>query len=257
MPNSTSSNGSPSSSELPPQALLAQHLRPLWIHEERARRREQRLTDTVTRDYEKLRREQSKRGGLLPFIRYFWHVLEPPKRKLVEGWPLEAIALHLEAVTFRDIDRLLINVPPGFMKSLCLNVFWPAWEWGPMNMPFLRHLAFSYAQDLTTRDNNKMVNLVSSPQYRTLWGERFTMVKTGETRPENHQTGFCLATSVTGVGTGERGDRIRLDDPHNVIKIDSVEMMEKNVSSSANQCRTASTTRTAQSSSACSAPARQ
>jgi hypothetical protein len=46
-------------------------------------------------------------------------VLEPPKRKLVEGWPLEAIALHLEAVTFGDIDRLLINVPPGFMKSLC------------------------------------------------------------------------------------------------------------------------------------------
>jgi hypothetical protein len=64
------------------------------------------------------------------------------------------------------------------MKSLLVNVFWPAWEWGPMNMPYLRHLAFSYAQDLTTRDNNKLVNLVCSPQYRALWGERFTMVKT-------------------------------------------------------------------------------
>jgi hypothetical protein len=51
------------------------------------------------------------------------------------------------------------------------------------------------------------VNLVCSPQYRALWGERFTMVKTGETRPENNQTGFVLATSVTGVGTGERADR--------------------------------------------------
>jgi hypothetical protein len=115
------------------------------------------------------------------------------------------------------------------MKSLTLNVFWPAWEWGPMNMPYLRHLAFSYAQDLTTRDNNKLVNLVASPQYRALWGERFRMTKTGETRPENDQTGFMLATSVSGVGTGERGDRVRLDDPHNVIKIDSVEMMEKTV----------------------------
>jgi hypothetical protein len=99
------------------------------------------------------------------------------------------------------------------MKSLCLNVFWPAWEWGPMNMPYLRHLAFSYAQDLTTRDNSKLVNLVASPQYRTLWGERFTMIKTGETRPENNQTGFALATSINGVVTGERGDRVRLDDP--------------------------------------------
>jgi hypothetical protein len=60
-------------------------------------------------------------------------------------------------------NRLLINVPPGFMKSLLVNVFWPAWEWGPMNMPCLRHLAFSYAQDLTTRDNDKLVRLVTSP----------------------------------------------------------------------------------------------
>jgi hypothetical protein len=29
------------------------------------------------------------------------------------------------------------------MKSHMLNVFWPAWEWGPMNMPYLRHLAFA------------------------------------------------------------------------------------------------------------------
>jgi hypothetical protein len=34
------------------------------------------------------------------------------------------------------------------------------------------------------------------------------MTKTGETRPENDQTGFVLATSVSGVGTGERGDRV-------------------------------------------------
>jgi hypothetical protein len=152
-----------------------------------------------------------------------------PKRKLVEGWPLEAIALHLEAITFGDINRLLINVPPGFMKSLMLNVFWPAWEWGPMNMPYLRHLAFSYAQDLTTRDNNKLVKLVTSPQYQALWSDRFTMVKIGEHRPENDKTGFVLATSVTGVSTGERGDRVRLDDPHNVVKTESDDVMEKTV----------------------------
>jgi hypothetical protein len=115
------------------------------------------------------------------------------------------------------------------MKSLMLNVFWPAWEWGPMNMPYLRHLAFAYAQDLTTRDNNKLVRLVTSPQYRALWGDRFTMVKIGEHRPENDQTGFVLATVTDGVSTGERGDRIRLDDPHNVVKIESDHVMEKTV----------------------------
>jgi hypothetical protein len=48
----------------PPLELLGQHL-PLWFHEERARRRELRQTAIEMRDYEKLRREQAKRGGLL------------------------------------------------------------------------------------------------------------------------------------------------------------------------------------------------
>jgi hypothetical protein len=47
----------------------------------------------------------------------------------------------------------------------------------------------------------------SSPmkvQYQALWSDRFTMIKIGEHRPENDKTGFVLATSVTGVSTGER-----------------------------------------------------
>jgi phage terminase large subunit-like protein len=155
-------------------------------------------------------------------------VLEPAT-KLVDGWPLEAICLHLEAVTFGDINRLLINVPPGFMKSLLVNVFWPAWEWGPMNMPHLRYLAFSYALHLTMRDNDKLVRLVSSPRYRELWGDRFDLSKTGAHKPENDHTGYKFATSIEGVGTGERGDRVVLDDPHNVIKIDSQGVMEKTI----------------------------
>ena len=74
--------------------------------------------ERVERDFGKLRRQQTGRGGLLNFVRYFWHSLEPKARLLVEGWPLEAITLHLEALTFGDIpsNRLLINVPPGFWE---------------------------------------------------------------------------------------------------------------------------------------------
>jgi len=31
-------------------------------------------------------------------------------------------------VTFGEITRLVINVPPGFMKSMLVDVFWPAWD---------------------------------------------------------------------------------------------------------------------------------
>ena len=65
---------------------------------------------------------------LLDFVRLTWRAIEPARR-FVEGWVLGAMCEHLEAVTAGEITRLLINVPPGFMKSLLVNVFWPAWEW--------------------------------------------------------------------------------------------------------------------------------
>src|SRR5580692_874695 len=64
------------------------------------------------------------RGGLLAFVRYFWPILEPGT-PFVGGWVLEAVCEHLEACTFGEITRLLINVPPGFAKSLITDVFWP------------------------------------------------------------------------------------------------------------------------------------
>jgi hypothetical protein len=115
------------------------------------------------------------------------------------------------------------------MKSLLVDVFWPAWEWGPCNLPHMRYIAFSYSDGITTRDNNRMVRLVTSPSYRQLWGELFTMTKLGERRIENNQTGYKVATSAGGLSTGERGDRVILDDPHNVIKAESEIEREKTI----------------------------
>jgi hypothetical protein len=67
------------------------------------------------------------------------------------------------------------------------------------------------------------------PATQHLWGDRFTMMKLGERKVENDMTGFKFATSTGGVGTGERGDRIILDDPHNVITAESQLEREKTV----------------------------
>lgn len=149
------------------------------------------------------------RGGLINFIRLMWHVVEP-SRPLVEGWVLDAICLHLEAVTFGDINRLLINVPPGTSKSLCSSVFYPAWEWGPMKMASMRYMCAAYAAHLTRRDNIRFRRLILSKEYRELWGDvfgpstdQFNTISVG-----NDKTGWKLATSVGGTGTGERADRV-------------------------------------------------
>lgn len=154
-----------------------------------------------------------------------------PQTEFVDGWPLEAICDHLEAITFGELNpsRLLINVPPGFMKSLVTNVFWPGFEWGPMNMPHMRYVAFSYAASLTMRDNRRFLALLESKKYQDLYGDRFSLVKVGEELVSNDKTGWKLASSVGGVGTGERGNRVLVDDPHNVKEQESKVIREGTV----------------------------
>ena len=158
-------------------------------------------------------------GGLYAFVQYFWHILEP-ENPMVPGWAMEAICEHLEAVTFGEINRLLINVPPGFSKSLLTDVFFPAWQWA-IGKAHLRYVTFSYSSSLTERDNRRFGDLVTSREYQELYGDKVKIVKKGDTLVSNTRKGWKLASSVGGVGTGERGDIVILDDPHNVKEAES------------------------------------
>jgi predicted phage terminase large subunit-like protein len=161
-------------------------------------------------------------ANLLDFAKYMWPVVEPAIEFDV-GWAIEAIAEHLQAVTEGHIRRLLINVPPGFTKSLMTDVFWPAWEWGPRNMPWLRYMCAAYSNHLTERDNMRCRNIIISDRYRKFWGKRFGISNEQFTKVKfsNTETGWKLATSVGGIGTGERADRVIIDDPNNPMEMES------------------------------------
>lgn len=158
--------------------------------------------------------ELSERN-LIDFIGHAWPVVEPGT-PFVKGWHLEAIAEHLEAVTHNQIRQLLINIPPRHMKSLAVCVFWPAWEW--TMYPHRRWLFASYAQSLSTRDSVRCRRLIESDWYRSRWGDVFSLSsdQNQKARFDNTRGGCRIATSVDGSATGEGGDRVVVDDPHNV-----------------------------------------
>lgn len=166
--------------------------------------------------------------SLINFSEVVWPIIEPG-RPFVRGWAIEAICEHLEAVSRGEIRKLLINVPPGLMKSLSTNVLWPAWEWGPRNRPDLRYIGASYSQDLTIRDNRRCRQIIESPVYQALWGDRFNLVadQNAKVRYDTDKRGFKIATSIGGLGTGERGDRFVIDDPHNVKTAESDTKLEE------------------------------
>lgn len=158
-----------------------------------------------------------------------WPIVEP-EREFVSGWALQAICEHLEAVSTGQINRLLMNVSPGMMKSLGTDVFFPAWEWGPLRRPDMRYLSFSYSSSLTERDNQRFAAVVQSRRYQELWGDIVKLPPiSGAVKVWNKATGWKIASSVGGVGTGERADRVVIDDPHNVKMAESEAVRKETV----------------------------
>ncbi len=152
---------------------------------------------------------------LAEFVRLAWPVVEPGT-ELVWSWHIDAICAHLEAVTDGRIRKLLINIPPGFMKSMLVSVMWPAWMW--LKRPSERYLTGSYDASLALRDAVKTRDLITSDWYQTTfrpdWGlKRDQNVKS---RYANSLTGERMCFSVSGKLTGFRGDGWVIDDPLNM-----------------------------------------
>lgn len=168
------------------------------------------MLDAVRRE----REVRAAEASLSEFSKQAWHVLEP-STELKWGWGLDAICLHLQAVSDEQIFRLLMNVPPGSMKSLLTNVFWPAWEWGPLAKPHMRFLSTAHKQDLAVRDNIKCRRLIQSDWYQERWPIQLMGDQNAKTKFENDTTGFREAMAFTSM-TGSRGDRVTLDDPLSV-----------------------------------------
>ncbi|HWV44107.1 phage terminase large subunit [Pseudorhodoplanes sp.] len=148
------------------------------------------------------------------FVREAWHVLEPNAR-YVHNWHIDFICDHLQAVTEGRLNpRLLINVPPGSMKSLLVSVFWQAWEWGPRGMRSMRYLTTAFNEIPVKRDTRKTRDLILSEWYQSLWPE-VSLTRTAELSFANSGTGTREGVPF-GSLTSQRGDRLILDDPHSV-----------------------------------------
>ena len=158
--------------------------------------------------------------SLVEFMKASWDIIEPGQ-KYVHNWHVDLIAYHLEAITNgveingHFYNRLLINVPPGFSKSLIVSVFWPAWEW--TRNPHIRSICASHSQDLAIRDSMRMRRLITSEWYQGHWGDKVKLSgdQNAKQKFENTALGFRQAIAAGGI-TGARGDRVIIDDPHSV-----------------------------------------
>ena len=165
-------------------------------------------------------RAEKYRRSLREFTKASWSSIEPGV-EFQNNWHIDAISEHLQAVAEGDIKRLIINVPPRHMKSISVAVVLPAWTWA--RQPEKKFLYASYASSLSIRDSVKCRRLLDSRWYKSHFGEAFQLTsdQNQKQRFENDKTGARIATSVDGALTGEGGDIIVIDDPHNVRESES------------------------------------
>jgi phage terminase large subunit-like protein len=158
------------------------------------------------------------RRSLYYFVRLAWHIVEP-ESPFKDNWHIKAICDHLEAVYDGRISNLLINVPPGTMKSYLVCVFWPTWVW--TKTPAKRFMFSSYAEDLSMRDSLRTKQILESEWYQSRWPLLFSESQNSKGKFENMSGGWRMIGSITGKGTGEHPDFNCVDDPHNVLKAES------------------------------------
>jgi predicted phage terminase large subunit-like protein len=165
------------------------------------------------------------RNNLSEYMKAAWPVIEPAP--YFRNWHIDLIAEHLEAVTHGEIKRLLINLPPRYMKSTCVSILWPTWVWtrspieGHPHEPALegpgtRWMFASYADDLAAQLSSQRRHVIESPWYQERWPEsgQLTSDQNEKRFFSNSFSGLMRATTMGGSVTGLGGNYLVIDDPH-------------------------------------------
>lgn len=168
------------------------------------------------------------------FLQDVWDTIVPD-HPFVDSWHVRCLCDHVEAclagyddpVTGErrdDIDRLVINLPPGLSKSVIFSVVSPCWAW--TFRPTYKFLFLSFSDELATEFSELRRSVLMSDYYSARWpmaGEisRFSDVAKvvgRRAKDTSHQTrnvagGEMRTTTVGGKVTGFHPNVVVFDDP--------------------------------------------
>ena len=145
------------------------------------------------------------------FLMKAFEELHPGEPPLDLGWYLQAMCLQLERVGRGDNRRLVITVPPRYLKSVMAAVALPAWLLGCD--PSIKIMVAHYSQDLARAQAQLCRQVMEAPWYKQLFPGTVISVR-GNRANECVTTalGGRRAVSVGGSITGFGADLIILDD---------------------------------------------
>lgn len=130
---------------------------------------------------------------------------------LVDGWYVDAICDHLQALAEGQIKKLVINIPPRHGKSTFGCVCLPSWCWIKDTK---RRMSFSsYSDKYAKRDSMYTRDLVTSEWYRERWVHGAWELEGDRNTQGDFSNTMGGQRVVLGKATGAGGTLVCADDP--------------------------------------------
>ncbi len=134
------------------------------------------------------------------------------------NWHLDAISDLIKAAHQGKYKRIIITMPPRYLKSHTISVALSAWLLAID--PTKKIIVASYNQQLANNFLSQVKRVMKSDWYTSLFPD--TKIVSGgglKNKILTSANGFRFATSINGTLTGEGADIIIADDPHKPLDI--------------------------------------
>lgn len=135
-----------------------------------------------------------------------------PSALYMDNWHIDLICSELMSVENGDHNRLIINLPPRYMKSIICSVAFPAFVLG--HNPKASLVCVSYNDSLSEKLALDCKKVIESEWYKELFPQtKLSKNKKAVLDFETTNGGGRFSTSVNGTLTGRGGDYLIIDDP--------------------------------------------
>lgn len=135
-----------------------------------------------------------------------------PNAQYLDNWHIDVICNELEEILNDKNLRLIVNIPPRYMKSIICSIAYPAYILG--KNPKATVLTVSYNDELSHKLALDCKKVLESDWYKEAFpGTRLSKNKKAISDFETTRGGGRFSTSINGTLTGRGADYLIIDDP--------------------------------------------
>ena len=158
------------------------------------------------------------RGNLISFTEYTYDRYRTAEHHKI-------IAGQLERIERREIDRLMLFVPPRHGKSELASIRFPAWYLG--RNPATQFISASATADLASDFGRSVRNTMISQEYGNLFETTLSEDSKAKGKWHTSQGGIYYSVGVGGSLLGRGGDVVFIDDPFATMEDAESELKRK------------------------------